>query len=339
MQFINKKQKKGRWPAQLHMAAVLTGALVLSLLACQMPGNVSEGAGGSLSISINQDTSRTLVPTQDMSPASYAISGSGPAGGTFSQSTTSSSTTVAGLTFGSWTVTASAKNAAGTVIGQGTAIATVDTGKVATVALTVTPLQGTGTLNLTANWTPTDVQIPSIDAQLLPSSGSSIALPFTMGVGTASYQNSGLAAGYYTLSVKLLDNGYLVMGAVEVVRIEQGQTTSGIFDFTQLNKAIGSVAIGITPVMSDPLTVSISGQSAALAVGSSMTVTAATPGYTGNVTYVWYVNGLSKATGSNTNAGFAVGSGLAVGVYRLDVTAISSDGMRVGAATTTFKVQ
>ena len=53
----------------------------------------------------------------------------------------------------------------------------------------------------------------------------------------------------------------------------------------------------------------------------------------------WYVNGLSKATGSNTNPSYTAGSGLAAGIYRLDVTAISSDGMRVGAATTTFKVQ
>lgn len=304
-----------------------------------MPSTGSQAVGGSLTISINPSTARTLLPPLDMSPASYEISGSGPAGSTFSQSMTSSSTTVSGLVFGSWAVTAKAKNASGTVIGQGTGSATVDTGKATTLALTVTPLQGTGTLKLTANWTAADVQVPSIDAQLLPSTGSAIALPFTLGTGTGTLQNNNLASGYYTLSVKLLDNGYLVMGAVEVVRIVQGQTTSGIFDFTQVNKAVGSIALGITPVMSDPLTVSLTGQSATLAAGSSMTVAAATTGYTGNVTFVWYVNGLSKATGSNASPNFTVGSALASGLYRLDVTAITADGMRAGATTTTFKVQ
>jgi hypothetical protein len=339
MQFSNEKQKRLNGPTRPYLAAAMSAVIVLALLACQLPGNSSDGAGGTLTVSINTGSARTLLPPLDMTPASYAISGAGPAGSTFSQSTTGASATVTGLTFGSWTVTASAKNAAGAVIGQGTAAATVDTGKVATVALTVSPVQGTGTLKPTANWTASDLQAASIDAQLLPSTGSAIALPFSMGTGTATAQNSSLAAGYYTLTVKLLDNGALVMGAVEVVRIVQGQTTAGTFDFTQVNKAAGSISIGITPVTSDPFTTSLSGQSAALAVGSAMTVTAATPGYSGNVTYVWYVNGLSKATGSNASPSFTVGSGLAQGIYRLDVTAFSSDGMRAGAATTTFKVQ
>lgn len=335
---LNSKRRRWQRTGRLCLGAATAG-LILALLACQMPGTGAPAGGGSLTISVSAGSSRTLLPSLDMGPASYDIKGSGPGGGTFSQSTTSSSTTISGLTFGSWAVTANAKNAAGTVIGQGTGSASVDTGKVATLALTVTPLQGTGTLKLTTNWTAGDVQVPSIDAQLLPSTGSPIALPFTLGTGTGSFQNSGLAAGYYTLSVKLLDNGCLVMGAVEVVRIVQGQTTSGTFDFSQVNRAVGSIAIGITPVMSDPLTVTLTGQSATVAVGSSMTVTAATTGYSGNVTYVWYVNGVSRATGSNASPSFTVGSALAAGIYRLDVTAISADGMRVGAATTTFRVQ
>jgi hypothetical protein len=304
-----------------------------------MPSSGEQSGGGSLSISVSADPSRTLVPSLDMNPASYEITGSGPAGSTFSKSTTGASITIGGLAFGSWSVTANAKNAAQTVIGQGTKSATVDTGKVTTVALTVTPLQGIGTLKLTANWPTSYVLTPSIDAQLLPLSGAAIALPFTLGTGTATCENSSLAAGYSTLTLKLLDNGQLVMGAVEVVRIVQGQITSGTFNFSEVNSGVQPIAISITPVMSDPLTVSLTGQSATLALGSSMTVTAATTAYTGNVTYVWYVNGESKATGSNASPSFTVGSALAAGVYRLDVTAISADGMRAGAATTSFRIQ
>ena len=53
-----------------------------------------------------------------------------------------------------------------------------------------------------------------------------------------------------------------------------------------------------------------------------MTVTAAVPAGVGNVTYVWYLNGESKATGSSASPGFTLGSTLAAGFYRLDVTAL-----------------
>jgi len=65
-----------------------------------------------------------------------------------------------------------------------------------------------------------------------------------------------------------------------------------------------------------------------------MTVTASVAGSVGNVIYVWYLNGESKATGSNTNPSFTFGSSLPAGVYRLDVTAFTADGKRAGAAST-----
>lgn len=70
-----------------------------------------------------------------------------------------------------------------------------------------------------------------------------------------------------------------------------------------------------------------------------MNVTASVAGNVGNLTYVWFVNGQSKGTGSNTNPSFPVGSALPVGVCRLDVTAFTTNGLRAGAATCTFKVQ
>jgi hypothetical protein len=232
----------------------------------------------------------------------------------------------------------SAKNSAGTVIGRGTGTAAIVTGQQTALAVTVTPLSGTGTLDLDVTWTAAEVQTPSIDAQLLPSSGSAIPLAFTLASGRGDCTKTGVAAGYYTLTVKLLDNGVLAMGAVEVVRIVSGQTTSGVFDFTQINKGTGSISLTITCTNSDPIAVTLTGQSATLAAGASMTVTAAVPAAVGNVTYVWYLNGELKTTGSSASPSLTLGSALSAGYYRLDVTAFAANGLRAGAGTCSFTV-
>jgi hypothetical protein len=308
------------------------------LASCSMLGTGVEGDEGSIAITVSDSMARTLLPPIDMTPVTFDISGTGPGGKTFSQSTPSSSFIASKLVFGTWNVTVSAKNAGGTVIGRGTGTAVVVTGQQTPLAITVAPLPGTGTLDLDVTWTAADVQTPSIDAQLLPSTGSAIPLVFTTGARSAGCLKTGLAAGYYTLTLKLLDNGVLVMGAVEVVRIVTGQTTAGLFDFTQVNKGSGGITVSITPAKGDPIAVTLTGQSATLATGASMTVTAAVPAGVGNVTYVWYVNGESKATGSNASPSFTLGSTLAAGFYRLDVTSFTPDGRRAGAATHSFSV-
>ena len=321
----------------LTAASLLFGALLV-VTSCQPPGG-ADPLGGSLTISIGQNMSRSLVPVIDMAIASYAITGVGPGGGTFSQSTSGAAVSIGGLAFGQWTVTVNGKNAAGTVIGRGSGSVTVDTGKQSNLTVTVAPLSGNGTINLSVSWTASNVQSPSISAQLLSSSGSQIPLAFTLGTGSASCQNTNIPSGYYTLSIQLFDNGVLIMGAVEVARIVSTQTTTGAFDFTQASAGTGGIAFGITPVISDPLAVTLTGQVATLTLGSSMTITAAVAGNVGNVVYVWYVNGQSKGTGSNTSPSLTLGSALPVGVYRLDMTAFTADGLRAGAATYTFKVQ
>ena len=254
---------------------------------------------------------RPCCRVSSMTPASYDIAGAGPGSRSFSQSTASTTIVIPGLAFGQWTITVSAKNAAGTVIAQGSAPVTVhhghaDPGRI----VAPVPLAGTGTLNLSVSWVAADVQTASIDAQLTPGTGSPIILPFTLSTGSATCQNAAVPNGYYTLSLKLLDNGVVVMGAVEVVRIVKGATTSGSFDFSQVNRPGGAIAVAISPQMSEPLVVAMQGQAATLAAGSSMTVTASVSGSVGNVVYVWYVNGVSKATGSTASPSFTVGSTL-----------------------------
>ncbi|KKL76794.1 hypothetical protein LCGC14_2041320, partial [marine sediment metagenome] len=175
----------------------------------------------------------------------------------------------------------------------------------------------------------------SISAELVPETGSSIPLTFNIDPpGTATYTGSDIPTGYYTLVVQLIDSGVLTMGAVEVVRVVDGQTTSGTFEFYDINQLEGSIQVNITPVMNDPIAVTMSGQIAEFGAGGFMTVEASVPPETGNVTYVWYINGNALATG----ASYTTPSDLFVGVYRLDVVAFTADGSRAGSATHTFRV-
>ena len=335
-----KPLRKRFWARRVPPLVLLPLSLLPFILpACSLTGVLSpESEAGAIALSISTAGAKTLLPAIDMVPAGYDISGSGPGGRSFGETTALTSIVIPGLAFGQWTITVNAKNQAGTLIAQGSATIAVQTGVQSPLTIIPTPLQGNGKISLTVAWIASDVQTASIDAQLTPGSGSPIPLSFTLAAGTASCQNVSIATGYYTLSIRLLDNGLLVMGAVEVVRIVKDQTTAGSFDFTQVNKPGGAIAVSITPLMSEPLAVTMQGQAATLPVGGSMTVAASVAGNVGNVLYVWYINGESRATGSNASPSFTVESSLAAGVYRLDVTAFTADGKRAGAASAVSRV-
>ena len=316
---------------------------LLAFLSCQNPLTPTgidvdpSGGVGTLVVQISSLTSKSLLPPIDMNPASYVVSGSGPEGSTFKPVTPSASSPVivSNLKYGDWTVTVDALNAAGTIIGRGQQAATIQTGQNTPVSVTVKPLDGYGTLNLTVIWNPAAVGIPTISAQLVPAAGSTLDLSFSSSTpGTGTYSSSTIPTGYYTLVLQLQDNGVLVMGAVETVRIVKDQVTSGSFDFQQVNSTGGQITVNITPEMSNPIAVTLSGQTAQITQGSSMTVTASVPAGTGNVVCAWYINGVSKATGPS----YTLGSTLPAGYYRLDVTAFTADGKRAGSASHSFQV-
>ena len=307
---------------------------VLLVTSCPAPGR---GTTGSLRISLADGVSRTLLPTLSMSPASYLAEGSGPGGAAFSRTLAgSSSATIDALLFGTWTVTVTALNADGTAIGAGAGTATVHTNQTTNLSITVVPYDGSGTLSLGLSWPPADVETAQVQSTLLPTAGLARTLVFQVNAaaGTASSSATDIPTGYHTLTVKLLDNGVLVMGAVEVVRIVKDQTTSGTFAFANVNKPGGTLQVNITPQMAEPLTVSITGGSASKPANQALPLTATVAETGVNASCVWYVNGTATATGN----GFVFDSSWPAGDYRIDVTAFSADGTRAGSATTSVQV-
>ena len=322
-----------RFSRLLFTALALAG--VFALVSCNSPTAGTIGTSG-LTISIaNKINSRTLAPTLDMTPVNYSVTGNGPNSATFTATSTGGTVTKANLAFGTWTIVVNATNAAGTLIGTGTTTAQINTGATTSASVTVSPVSGTGTLSLGVTWPAAQVQTATIAATLTPALGTAQNLPFTLGTGTASYSSTTVGNGYYTLGFTLQDNTVVVAGAVEVVRIVTGQTTSGTYAFSGVNAPGGTIQVGITANMQNPLTVAIAGATATLVKNTTETLTASLSNYAGNVVYVWYVNGVSVGTGTS----YTFGAGTTAGFnYRVDVTAFAADGTRAGSASATVGV-
>ena len=335
MQTHNHDKKQTMFLAGLVRAAQLCiGFAAIMLVSCDVTGLLnleSSLSGGSITLSVDTATARTLTPSYDMNIASYAITGTGPNGATFTATSSTTTYTATKLARGSWTVTVNGLNAAGSIVGAGTATVSVETGKTASVSVIVAPIAGNGTLAVTLTWPAALVSTPQVVASLTGTTGTVTPLSFsTPASGTSTYTGT-VANGYYTLSVQLLDNGQLVMGSVEIARIVAGQTTTGTYNYTSINVGNGSILVNITPAVSNPIPVTIAGAVATVATGTPVNLTASVP--SGNtVTYVWYVNGASVATGA-TYALNPAATPLSPGSYRVDCVALSTNGQSAGDAT------
>ncbi len=298
---------------------------------------------GKLILNLTQDKGKTWLPALDMEIAGYTINGVGPGGETFTRNATNEIVTIENLAFGDWTVNVSGFNADGITIGSGSGTATVIVKETVVLNIIIRPLEGVGSIDASVIWNTSAIQNAAIVGQLIPETGPINDLAFTItddtpsaGKRTARAIEGNIPVGYYTLSVKLMDNTHTAMGAVEIVRIVKDQPTIGTFIFDEVNPGEGTIRINITVEIQNPIEVTLAGQSDTITAGSSMNVTASVPAEAGNATYVWYING--DAVDATNTPSYDAGTGREAGVYRLDVTAFSADGTRAGSATHTFHI-
>ena len=334
--------KKSLRTLRLNSVLMALIAIVgLALVACDMPqGNDSSAEEGTLRINIDSGDgtrSLTLLPDTDMVPSQYRITGDGPNGDSFETTTVGGTTEVPNLRVGDWTVEVFAKNAQAQEIGYGQSAVAITAAATTAVEIAVRPLSGTGELSLTVEWPAAEVSEPAVAATLTRVGGDSQSLAFTIGAaGSAGFTGQAIDAGYYTLSLTLLDGDTVVAGAVETVRIVHGGHTSGSFSFQELNHATGEVDMVVTVDSSAPLEVRIDDASEVLAFGATMDVSAVvTNASAAELTYEWYVNGTHTGAGPSLQ----FGADLARGNYRLDVVVFTDDGLRFGSAGHQFRVE
>jgi hypothetical protein len=271
-----------------------------------------------------------------MTPVEYHIYGSGPSAGTFESVSNGGSESFFDLAIGNWTVTVTAYNSDDQQIGWGESIAFISASTESETSVLVEPYTGKGSLDLSVSWTAADVTDPSISAVLTDNVGTQTSLPFSLNSGEATYTDIDVPAGYYTLSIQLLESGNVVSGLVESVRIIQDFQTTGDFNFEDLNNPSGDISISVIVNMYDPLEAAINGAAATLTYGTDMTVSASVANADGEtLIYKWFANG--ELVGSAETLTF--GSTLRWGNYRLDLVVTNADGSRSGSATHSFIIE
>jgi hypothetical protein len=314
----------------MKKSLMISVVLVIAFVGCRFP----QWLTGDLVINTDSSQAKTLLPAVSMDIADYEVSGDGPSSETFLTNSSTGNTEMANLVAGEWLISVKAMNADGTVIADGSTTTTVPAGGTANAAVTVTPLAGTGALNLTVSWPSGVLASPSVAGTITDPSGLAQDLSFTISGSEATTSVTGLSAGYHTLSVQVLDSGVVAAGGMEVARILADTTTTGTMTFQNVRPADGDVIVDITPDVDEPLTVSITGQVASIDQGTAMSVTASVSPDPGSVGYTWYLDGAKIGTGAT----ISVGSTLDPGTYRLDVSAVSSDGTQGGSTGCTFDV-
>jgi hypothetical protein len=283
---------------------------------------------GTLEIKINERVSAmTIEPSTEMVIDSYEIVLVGPSG-TINQTaaSTDTSVTVSNLISGDWTITVNALNAADDVIATDTTVVTVLSGQTSAANITVIPLTGQGPLNLTVSWPDELVASPSISAALIDSSDVSTDISASFSINSTGDPIVGMYsgnwdAGYYTLTIQLLDEDLAVMwGTAETVRIIEGtEPATGAFILTGTDMTLGGeVQINLAVDLQNPVEVTLSGIQSPISTSTEITVTA-NPSVTPD-SYKWFFNGALQAgeTGPIITIGPS-GVALAEGSFTLSV--------------------
>jgi len=342
---LNERRRAGA----VLKAAVVIGVLAgIGLAACDVPvGEVRQDpeTRGALRVAIQQAGGETagglgaLAASSgvDMEPAAYRISGSGPSDASFETWSNGGTSDIGDLRTGEWLVEVSAFNAAEQEIGYGSHTVQISGAELATVSIVVRALSGTGSLSLSVIWDGEELAEPSIAAQLVAPAGESRELEFEITApGAAEFSDSEIDSGYYTLILQLIDDGEIVAGAADTVRIVKDGHTEGAFNFEDLNHPTGDVDISVVSDLDDPLEVEINGAQSTIERGESMTADAwVENGGDAEIEYYWYLNGAP----AGTDASVSVGAELSPGSYRLDVVARTADGRRSGSSTHSFTVE
>ncbi len=310
-------------------------ALTLAGLAagCRNPVQGPESRAR-LTLTFSMFTPRTLLPAADLTPARFEVSAEGPEGAVVTASCTQPTVDLADLRVGAWQIDVQAVNAAGEIIGRGGAAVSLPNSEPRTVDILVQPLAGSGTLSLEVLWTVAEIAAPRLEATLFTAGAPAIQLTFDLSVpGKATCTRAGLPAAFYTLSVRLLDGTSVKAGAVEAALILVDKTTSGLYDFTNLSLADGTVRVQIVPQLPRPVEVQMYGQLREIALGEALHLAAEAVGDP-LPPISWYLN----AEPLGTSAAVTLRSDLPVGLYRVDALALDAPRRMGGSASHVFKV-
>ena len=322
-------------------ALILVLAIMVILLAMSC-GNSVEGGRTRLSIHIEQDSSRTIMPSQTlMETRKFSVSGNGPDGSSFGPLlSTDSELSVADLVPGIWTITAKALNAENNELASGSSQCSISAGaNESTIVLDT--IAGNGTLELDFRWNDdiSDDEQLRISISIESSDGTVIAR--NRDVITSLGQDSvvlTLNAGCHVLSVQVSDShGKLGVGATDAVRIVSNTRSSGVVELQTSKPVIHSgTTISIENAIGNPMNFYIDYYPKSPSKGQKVTLKACSSSIPDDIdaedlSFQWYKDGVLLRNADGFNYAITAEQG----VHRYDVIVNSrKEGTMCGASLT-----
>lgn len=320
----NRRKRESQDARSGHPGMLAAGALLATLLlltGCGLLG--TGGADTTLVLSFSPRlVARTIEPTLSMEVHQYVVSGDGPGTAAFPAEQIAPDETFVrtSLVPGDWEITVEAyneptqENPDGILIGLAVETVSIASGELLTHTITVTPVQEPGELYLGVIWPAGVLTDPVLEAGLVPSGQDydpSHDLDFAIdldpgedpdtgdpreGVG---YENVAIDAGYYLLSLRLLDEGTTpVWGTVEAVRIVAGQPSEKDYILTTATNR-GALELTIAPDLNNPFDINLSvTDNTEFTEGNEVEIEATAPG-TDVDAWSWYLQGAPLADGSD----------------------------------------
>lgn len=177
---------------------------------------------------------RSIAPLEEWSPSRFMISGTGPGGAELLLD--SSATAVERkLVPGEWTITIRAFSATDKEVAAGSSTCLLQPGRTTSAKIVLFPLEGSGNLNLTIE---KNLEVPaggriagSLSYKGLtgkPAPQTSTVLPIDIPAEQQTLAFESLAAGHYSINLKLSgSDGIVSGGCVETILVMAGFQTSG----------------------------------------------------------------------------------------------------------------
>lgn len=238
------------------LLAVILIMIVVSVPSCR---NSVEGARTRLAIHIEQESSKTIMPSQTlMETTKYSVSGTGPGGVSFGPIlSTDSELSVSDLIPGVWTITARALNAENNELAAGSGQCTIAAGtNEATIVLDT--IEGSGTLELDFKWNGDISEDEQMRISIVIEDSDGASVSRNRDVLTSEGQASvvlSLKAGCHVLNVQVSDShGKLGVGATDAVRIVSNTRSTGVVELQASKPVIHSgTAISIENAVGRPM--------------------------------------------------------------------------------------
>lgn len=311
---------------------------VLVLSSC-----AQEASNGTLRLLLHLSDEKTLsINEMSLDVTRFSVTGSGPGGKTFAVDSTSSSVVLNGMPLGQWTVSSEGKNSKGRTVASGSSSFILEADS-SPHSIELHTVEGNGSLQLKYEWD-MDITQPVIEINIQsgPDLKNLYNRQVTPAEGTTSttFTASSLPSGFYLVTSRLLNNGKVITGSSEAVRIANGEKTSGTITFRK-NSSYSKdlLSLSLYQKGSKPISGYLTGTKDTIEAGKETTVTLETDcplGFSDDCLLIWYLDGQEISRSIFTGADEKVTVNTTSGCHILNAVICDFDASSTGSVSWKF---